>query len=894
MTSVTRFPSSFFLPALALGCLALLASLSLADKPPANLRELTFGHDKKADQKPPQEHNGKDKEQNQEEKPEEPKPEAPPKADDDSEANGGCFSAVETPQFEVAECSEADRQFTVSKPDDYKSGEDAIEGSLREQLDKVSKAEGKGLFCVCLDFAGDATIKALEKFELNVDDKEVILRTPGGSKAAVTVSAAEITDGAAFEITVTNNGVLTFGGFTVADKDGLEASALAVEGDGLFQTYGMRFTGNRAIRGGSISLIETGYLDYGSTFSNNEVTTVGAAIYAQSVDKMAMEGSTLTDNRAGGSGGGIYVFNTKYELVNTKFVKNIAGGKGGAMADFSSGTSQIGQPGYLKDVTVADNEGGGVYKFGGAKQLTVNSTTFSNNKANDGDGTGALVVEGGASQLTKALQVVLSTFAGNEGGAIKTIRTTASVIASTITNNEGPAVSAEAGEIVLESTINIDNIDNMDCAVNSSSTISMFGVNMFRANGNCEDNGFNNVVLGDKDKACLGDLSDMEGVSVQVVPLDTCSPAINAGDVIPLEELPLDVAGQVRGGSPDIGAVESDKEDDSPKQKRDDKGKGKPKQEPKEDDEKPEDEQPEEDEQPKENDDGEKKSPPKKRDDDKKPSDEGDEPECDVPKCGKPPVDDEDEEDELPSEEPDLRDPDDDEEDTGPKKTTTTTTKKPPKTTTTTTTKKPPTTTTTTTTTKAPPTEPPKKCAAYIGIEYGKKGTFKAKELFPALVGKTLVKCKITGGYFPTERRELTYGSYKHYKHGGHFLSRGYHKNNYYYSQPAAPAPSYKSLSVTCGGEYVSWDCADYKSTYVFVLTYHYYMGERLRQLTWGYGSHGYHYKKHRKHGYRNKHYYKKHHGWHYKPHYGGGYYYPPTPSYPTYSEDCHVTVACA
>lgn len=161
---------------------------------------------------------------------------------------------------------------------------------------------------------------------------------------------------------------LTISNSTFANNQSLEHSGGAIKSESSASISNCEFTGNQAFTDGgalllsgtnatfaiSDSLFEDNHADYGggisnhstvtitnSTFKHNIVTSYGGGLLLNpsvpDEQKAVVQGSTFTNNQAGGHGGGIYSFAGPLILTNSTFYSNTATSQGGALAIWSDG-----------------------------------------------------------------------------------------------------------------------------------------------------------------------------------------------------------------------------------------------------------------------------------------------------------------------------------------------------------------------------------------------------------------------------------------------------------------------------------------------------------------------------------------------------------------------------
>ena len=165
------------------------------------------------------------------------------------------------------------------------------------------------------------------------------------------------------------------------------------------------FSDNSAVSGGAIYNWEE--LDVtNSTFSDNSASGAGGAIANGGDGELSISDSTFSDNSAGKSGGAIYNWE-ELDVTNSTFSRNSAEGGGAIFNEEELGISASAFSGNSA-------EGGGAIVNGGDGELSISSSTFSDNSASEAGGAIANDKDG-------ELSITNSTFSGNSadwGGAI--------------------------------------------------------------------------------------------------------------------------------------------------------------------------------------------------------------------------------------------------------------------------------------------------------------------------------------------------------------------------------------------------------------------------------------------------------------------------------------------
>ncbi len=253
----------------------------------------------------------------------------------------------------------------------------------------------------------------------------------------------------------TSSGEISGATFRANSSDNV-GGALFLKGTGTALVKGGLFSANHADYGGAIYKDTTALTIAGARFTANLATLDGGALYAIS-GGATVSGSTFDHNTSLGAGGAV-ALNTSFVSLSSVYRDNYAAGSGGAIAIPSGGINFT-----LKGGSVTDNRAGGaggglflsnpdsllVEKVlisdnhatgnGGGVNLTTNfavSVTFTGNTIRDNTTSSASF--GGGLYLTGIATVVLTknkiigNFAGNGGGGF-----TASPITATDNTIEG-------------------------------------------------------------------------------------------------------------------------------------------------------------------------------------------------------------------------------------------------------------------------------------------------------------------------------------------------------------------------------------------------------------------------------------------------------------------------
>ncbi len=373
-----------------------------------------------------------------------------------------------------------------------------------------------------------------------------------------------------------------FNGNDAAKYGDLEMSAGAI---GTLQKCnvtikGSEFKNNKGINGGATYTIFSNLTVENSTFLNNDSTpgkalgspTSSAGTYTRGYGgAIYTDGASVPDDEpyrhpglppADGAG--------KIIIRNSRFESNRAAGNGGGLflLAYPEDTTLIEKTTIINNEVIKDNrpeaKGGGV--FGGLGELTINNTTFANNKAHEQGG--GLYVDG-----PKPIKITNSTFSGNKaqdssnngkggGIAIKhwTWDTDAKIVNTTFANNyagsEAGAIQAGNLHVKVKNSIFYKNTagNSQQIKQQTNKQLTDDGNNLQYPNK--LTNNSNDLKVTDKITIAdpkLGPLQD-NGGSTLTHALLAGSPAINKGTSTGAPT--TDERGYKRDSRTDIGAYE--------------------------------------------------------------------------------------------------------------------------------------------------------------------------------------------------------------------------------------------------------------------------------------------------------------------------------------------------
>ncbi len=312
------------------------------------------------------------------------------------------------------------------------------------------------------------------------------------------------------------------------------------------------FENNTALLGGSTIYIEGNAGDLtinDSVFKNNRATDGGGGAIAHDprTAPLTISNSTFSNNSATGSGGAVYAAANTTSISGSTFTNNSAGRGGGALRfGGNSGATLSISDSVFTGNSAADN--GGAIHTGNAT-ATINRSYFANNTSSGSSGTGG----GGALLVADQVTVENSTFynnrATNTGGAANLLFSNTSLTVRHATfvdnsaTNAGKTIYATAGH-----TLNI---------YNSIITSSVAGDDCVNADVNT-----NNIITDGSCSTATGFSVDplLASRAGNVYPLRQGSPAIDAANPVACSALSeaVDQRGATRpaGAFCDIGAYE--------------------------------------------------------------------------------------------------------------------------------------------------------------------------------------------------------------------------------------------------------------------------------------------------------------------------------------------------
>ena len=319
---------------------------------------------------------------------------------------------------------------------------------------------------------------------------------------------------------------------------------------------GMTLTHGQADAGGAILNVDENLTLSGMAVLANKANGNGGGISVTSAEgSLTLRDSTVSDNQAVGTlanGGGINLDSASDVLIERSTISgNKSGEDGGGIYFFWSGSLRLIDStvsGNLSNVTSGGAGGGGIYFFGnpGANGFVIRNSTISGNTA----GTAAIAASGGG--------VSLPSFNG-----IAVIQNS-TITANAATRGGGVAQSSYGGSLMLSSSIVAGNtaiVAGSDLYLSDSGSVAVNGTHNIV--GVADDGGFS-LSAGNLSGTTLSPFNPMLGAladnggPTQTHALLSGSPAIDTGEnPVGLE---FDQRGpgfdRVSGTAADIGAFE--------------------------------------------------------------------------------------------------------------------------------------------------------------------------------------------------------------------------------------------------------------------------------------------------------------------------------------------------
>lgn len=302
------------------------------------------------------------------------------------------------------------------------------------------------------------------------------------------------------------NSAMTISGGSFTDNDSTTAGgaiySTATSTGKFLSVSNASFSGNSSSTGGAIyNAGSRNATISNNTFTNNTATTNGGAIYNTGL--ATVTGGSFTTNSATTSGGAIYNTGTLTES-DANFISNTANVNGGAI--YNTGTETFTNSDFSLNgktgVTVNTVSGGAIYNASGTTTLT--NSSFSNNTATTSGG--AIYIASGTVNINSTGKNV--TFSGNtQGGSANDISMAdASILNLTAT---GFDIKLNGG---IQGTGTINKLGTSNLILSSTSANSLFTGTYNNTAGNVQIQsaffaGINNFTAGTADIQTGGSLT---------------------------------------------------------------------------------------------------------------------------------------------------------------------------------------------------------------------------------------------------------------------------------------------------------------------------------------------------------------------------------------------------
>ncbi|MBW4540564.1 MAG: CHAT domain-containing protein [Myxacorys chilensis ATA2-1-KO14] len=277
--------------------------------------------------------------------------------------------------------------------------------------------------------------------------------TSNGSTSELSISRTDFTDNRAR----TGGAIVIFGDRFANIRDSLISGNIATDqgggifsiGNNLYISGSTIFNNQAATSGGGLSAFGTTAIDT-TTISQNQAKTDGGGLHLGNTTTII--DSNIANNQAERNGGGIQNSGANVTLRNSTLFNNRALIQGGGINNTNTGQLQILDSTVLQNIAQGNpssggGNAGGIYTSG---PTTIQRSLIEGNKAT-GDGGGIF--------STAPLNLINTTISGNaarEGGGIYSSGTTA-ISNNTLTNNQannaGGGIFNRSGSIQLQNTI---------------------------------------------------------------------------------------------------------------------------------------------------------------------------------------------------------------------------------------------------------------------------------------------------------------------------------------------------------------------------------------------------------------------------------------------------------
>jgi hypothetical protein len=317
-----------------------------------------------------------------------------------------------------------------------------IAAALQAADDGDSINIGQGTYAGGFEVDKDVTLRGAGSNDTTIQGSSRASVVQVRSGANVTIEALAITGGGGSRIgaNAIGGGILNEGGLTLQDSE-VRDNTVATSGSrvrlggGIYSDSSKTLrivdsliAGNRAFRGGGIFVRDGDAVIQGTTVFGNQSGSDGGGIHHEGSERLRIENSSITDNRAARLGGGVSAA-SELMLVDSAVERNTAGGGGGIS--------------------------------GGDKALSIERSVISGNAASVGAafGGGINVGRGGLSLVGSTVEKNQSLLGAGIFGAFSSgeIDMIGSTIAANIAAADGGGIWNQSAEINLVNSRVMDN-----------------------------------------------------------------------------------------------------------------------------------------------------------------------------------------------------------------------------------------------------------------------------------------------------------------------------------------------------------------------------------------------------------------------------------------------------
>ncbi len=217
-----------------------------------------------------------------------------------------------------------------------------------------------------------------------------------------------------------------------------------------------------------------------STVNNNSAYNSGGGIEDLSTNAFTVTDSQVNNNHAGTGGGGALVNSQMITITNSSFTGNTSGGDGAGLDDDFGGTGGVIT---LTKATFSTNsavgDGGGMEADD--SQVIISGSTFSGNTAG---GSGGGIFNAATVSVTNSSFTTNTATGGNGGGIVQGLAGDITIQCSTFTGNSAPnaGIDAQGGAIFAANSMGTNLIDVENSTLKQNSAASDGGA--IYANGN--------------------------------------------------------------------------------------------------------------------------------------------------------------------------------------------------------------------------------------------------------------------------------------------------------------------------------------------------------------------------------------------------------------------------